>query len=189
MDGREWLRLQEKPKRLVRGAKIRKAKAVKFVAYDEWDELALEQKADAEKFYRSEFTKKNGFNSVASRFVMKHIKSEQAHCLLIPFATGPQNKWARYVCEREYGAPIEGQVCRHLCGNGHMGCVNPKHLAWGSPSQNSQDQLLHHSRPYVWPDIAADVLEQISASDLPDRVLAVHTGIPAAIIRVLRKES
>lgn len=37
--------------------------------------------------------------------------------------------------------PIEAQLVRHLCHKGHLGCVNPEHLAWGTYSENTFDYL------------------------------------------------
>lgn len=34
----------------------------------------------------------------------------------------------------------------HSCGNGHLGCVNPKHLSWGTREQNVKDAILHGSK-------------------------------------------
>lgn len=31
----------------------------------------------------------------------------------------------------------------HGCGNGHLGCVNPHHLRWGTQSENSADMIAH----------------------------------------------
>lgn len=34
------------------------------------------------------------------------------------------------------------EVC-HTCGNGHLGCVNPKHLYWGTRYDNVRDAMKH----------------------------------------------
>lgn len=33
--------------------------------------------------------------------------------------------------------------CAHSCGNGHKGCVNPKHLRWATPKENTDDRRAH----------------------------------------------
>ena len=38
----------------------------------------------------------------------------------------------------------EGEVCRHLCGN-HI-CINPDHLLFGTPHENSIDTIIHGSK-------------------------------------------
>lgn len=39
--------------------------------------------------------------------------------------------------------PTPQSVVRHKCGRGHMGCVNPKHLEWGTRTQNQLDMAKH----------------------------------------------
>lgn len=39
--------------------------------------------------------------------------------------------------------PYPRAVAAHLCGNGHLGCINPQHLAWLSQKENLAQRLLH----------------------------------------------
>jgi len=34
----------------------------------------------------------------------------------------------------------------HSCGNGKLGCVNPKHIRWDTKKANSKDSLIHGTR-------------------------------------------
>ncbi|NKX40333.1 hypothetical protein HGG71_02495, partial [Rhodobacteraceae bacterium R_SAG2] len=53
---------------------------------------------------------------------------------------------ARYMCLLANGTPpTDGMVVRHLCGNGHLSCVNPAHLAWGTQGQNIADATKHRA--------------------------------------------
>lgn len=53
----------------------------------------------------------------------------------------------RVICERTYGPPpSDKHEAAHLCGNGHLGCVNPRHLAWKTSKENKADQLIHGTR-------------------------------------------
>ena len=49
----------------------------------------------------------------------------------------------RLLLQDMYGEPKPGQIARHLCGRGHMGCVTREHLAWGTYSENEQDKRKH----------------------------------------------
>jgi HNH endonuclease len=48
------------------------------------------------------------------------------------------------MCELAYGpAPSPRHQVAHSCGKGHEGCVNPRHLRWATPKENSADMVLH----------------------------------------------
>lgn len=51
---------------------------------------------------------------------------------------------SRLVCHLTHGEPpnIDDEA-RHSCGNGHLGCVNPRHLSWGTRRENMQDMVAH----------------------------------------------
>jgi hypothetical protein len=50
----------------------------------------------------------------------------------------------RLMCEIAHGAPA-GNVnsAAHICGKGHLACVNPRHLQWKTPRENHADKILH----------------------------------------------
>jgi hypothetical protein len=53
----------------------------------------------------------------------------------------------RVVCELAHGkAPTGRHYAAHSCGNGHLGCVNPRHLRWATPTENHADTLIHGRR-------------------------------------------
>lgn len=76
-------------------------------------------------------------------------------CLIWPFPRGDDGYGrvrrdgkchlvTRVVCEHEYGPPPTPEHhAAHLCGKGHLGCCNPKHLAWKTPKENQADRLVH----------------------------------------------
>jgi hypothetical protein len=53
----------------------------------------------------------------------------------------------RVICRIVHGdSPSSNSQAAHNCGNGHLGCVNPKHLEWKSPKENKADELVHGTR-------------------------------------------
>lgn len=51
---------------------------------------------------------------------------------------------SRIVCQHANGdAPTPQHEAAHSCGNGHLGCVNPRHLSWKTHMDNEADKRLH----------------------------------------------
>lgn len=95
-------------------------------------------------------------NGKAIRWIKAHLDYNKEPCLRWPFAYdmgvgrgrlgwNGQNYWAhRLMCELAHGpAPVDKPQVAHSCGNGHMGCVNPKHLSWSDQSENHLDRRRH----------------------------------------------
>lgn len=50
----------------------------------------------------------------------------------------------RLVCEKVHGQPASPDlVAAHSCGNGHLGCVTPRHLSWKTQQGNALDSIEH----------------------------------------------
>ena len=76
-------------------------------------------------------------------------------CLLYPFRTAAKPRGNvtynfkameahRAMCTMVYKLAPEGKpLALHRCGNGHLGCVTPAHLYWGSASDNNKDARRH----------------------------------------------
>lgn len=87
--------------------------------------------------------------------VMQWLRDNFGHdgddCLIWPFARHPDGrahmngaKPSRVMCELAHGyAPTRQHEAAHSCGNGHGGCVNPKHLRWATPIENAADKRAH----------------------------------------------
>jgi hypothetical protein len=203
----QWLfendpkRKSNKIRRVITTAQKKRARRIKIVAYDPWTGRgALRKQADeraAEKLRHG-----CGITTYAEfcrDFIRKNAKEKGADCLFIPFSIPGERaslSWhgsimdaARAMCILVKGDPEEGQVARHLCGNGHLSCVNPRHLCWGTPSENNQDTWLHTHKPFTWPAISQEDLKLILESDLPDKVVSVALQIPAALVEKVRDGS
>jgi hypothetical protein len=116
-------------------------------------------------------------------FVLTHYTSD---CVYWPhgrdgqgyaraFVPGYRTRLAhRIICEIKNGPPPEGvQYARHLCGKGHLGCVNPYHLEWGTPTDNQDDQRRLGLRAYG-SDTTNAVLEE---DDIPKIRGMKRTGL------------
>lgn len=56
---------------------------------------------------------------------------------------------SRVVCEIANGPPPTPQHhAAHSCGNGHLGCVTKRHLAWKTRLENMADMVVHGTRPH-----------------------------------------
>jgi hypothetical protein len=87
-------------------------------------------------------------------FLSTAISSEQDECIFWPFAKNSagyghfqrgnfRSLAHRYVCHVVKGDPFEGAVAAHECGNGHLSCINHRHLNWKTKSENSADMVTH----------------------------------------------
>lgn len=92
----------------------------------------------------------------ASAWLREHVAHQGDDCLIWPFFRDPRTGYGRagigagrvgyahrMMCEAVHGAPQKKQQAIHSCGNGHLGCVNPKHLSWGDNSINQLDRHKH----------------------------------------------
>lgn len=56
-------------------------------------------------------------------------------------------KWTfahRVACTLAHGEPPSPKhQASHLCGKGHLGCMNPLHLVWKTPKENNADKIRH----------------------------------------------
>lgn len=85
------------------------------------------------------------------RFIEDKVLSyDSDECLLWPFALNNRGYGlykgqvaSRYICSLFNGEPFEGAEAAHSCGNGHLGCVNPKHLRWATTEENLEDRKRH----------------------------------------------
>lgn len=91
----------------------------------------------------------------APDWLRAHIAYQGDDCLIWPFsknwngyghvAINRQVKYAhRVMCIMAHGEPpAPKMVAAHSCGNGHKGCVNPRHLSWKTNSENILERRQH----------------------------------------------
>jgi len=87
------------------------------------------------------------------------LRLNSAECIIWPFYRGQRgygkvtvdrvcHTASRFVCMRVHGeAPGPNYEAAHECGNGHVGCVNPKHIVWKTRVMNAHDRKIHSLLP------------------------------------------
>jgi hypothetical protein len=88
-------------------------------------------------------------------FLRAHVSYQGDDCVTWPLMRipggygvfgylGKQHYAHRYMCELVNGpAPSPEHQAAHLCGKGHEGCVNPRHLEWKTVQDNLLDRREH----------------------------------------------
>lgn len=159
--------------------------------------------------YRNHGSPHGGITSrgAAANFMDFCLSADTDHCIKWPFATdkkgyglvtynGMQKIASRVVCILAHGHPPEESYdCAHSCGNGHMGCVNPRHLRWATRKENHADKKLHGTRLFGHTGPSAKLSEQ-QASDIKSMAYKVNAeelgkkyGISRAAVYLIWKGS
>ena len=88
-------------------------------------------------------------------WIKTHKNYDGEDCLHWPFATAGRGYGVimicrkstyvhRIMCEHRHGPPpTKKHEAAHSCGNGHLACVNPKHLTWKTRTENMADKVAH----------------------------------------------
>lgn len=62
---------------------------------------------------------------------------------LVVTIKGRKERAHRAVLRLTAGPPPPGSEACHNCGNGHLGCITPRHLRWDTKSANQMDRVGH----------------------------------------------
>jgi hypothetical protein len=79
---------------------------------------------------------------------------------------------------------------RHLCGRGHLGCLNPHHLEWGTTTQNMADRVTHgtsnRGERCGTAKLTRDDVRAIRASTETQSVVAARFGITQTAVSTIK---
>jgi hypothetical protein len=118
-------------------------------------------------------------------------------CLFFPSMLAHRPERVKYNCRNmaaaramllmTQGLPPEGEAyATHICGNGHLSCVNPEHLKWGSPADNAKDAVVHNAQSEFIAGMDSDTVANIRTSPDMVKVIAWKTGIPAGVVSAIK---
>lgn len=95
----------------------------------------------------------SGDRNIVIPWLKHHVSFDRDECLRWPFAyrsngygsvtlEGRHTTASRAMCLLAHGEPkVSSMDAAHSCGNGHLGCVNPKHLRWATHLENMADAV------------------------------------------------
>lgn len=127
----------------------------------------------------------------ARAFLDRHIGYEGNDCVIWPFAKdvrgyarirdeGENIPAYRLMCRLAHGEPVEPRThATHTCGKGDEGCINPRHLEWGTPFKNQQDRV-EHGTSNRGERCAAHKLTAAQAAEIFDRLSEGETALDLA---------
>lgn len=102
---------------------------------------------------------------------------------------------ARVVCRLIHGdPPDESMDTAHACGNGHLGCMTPRHLSWKTHAGNMQDAIGHGTTTRGEKNAqstltSSDVLGIRAMAGVPYKVIAAKFSVtPSAVGLIMRRE-
>lgn len=98
------------------------------------------------------------FDGDTHKWLLDNLDYTGDDCLLWPYARdsygygniridGKTERVHLVVATIKYGPRPPGYDTTHSCGQGHLGCVNHKHLSYKTRKENCDDALKHGTRP------------------------------------------
>ena len=169
--------------------------------YCQMHPMRLWKRGDVHTVNRS--GRKNGSQQFYETMVLPHTSDD---CLVWPYSRmkngygtlsrGSKNYLvSRMVCMDLLGPPPRhDSVAAHSCNNGHLGCVNPKHLRWATPAENTEDsnrhadelQAVYGFRHLGKTRVPMLVVRAILSDKRPTKVIAETHGVTVSYVYSLR---
>jgi len=144
-------------------------------------------------------------------WIEAHLRYGGDDCLPWPFGCDKQGRGllhikvgggritrvaSREMCIRTKGPPPSSEHhAAHNCGNGHLGCMNQKHLEWKTPSANCLDRVVHgtdcrgekNNTSKLTREDVLRIREEISRGQVEQKELAKVYGVDNSTISDIRR--
>jgi hypothetical protein len=128
------------------------------------------------------------------KWLIANANAQTDDCLTYPFGKtgmgygvvypkGEKQMMAhRWMCEHVHGPAPEGKIwVAHSCANGHLACVNPRHLRWATPKQNGEDRVAHGNAPKKLTKEEAAQIWRLKGT-MPSRVVGERFGVAKSTV-------
>jgi hypothetical protein len=98
---------------------------------------------------------------------------------------------SRAMCILAHGEPSSHDLqAAHSCGNGHLGCTNPRHLRWATASENCADQIEHgtdsrgsrHGQARLTESDVIEIREAYATGEFTQRDIAAECEVGQSLI-------
>lgn len=124
-------------------------------------------------------------------FLKAHIAHEGDECVLWPWSRthqgygmvgyfGKLRRAHQLMCFFVHGErPTPKHHAAHSCGNGHLGCVNPRHLSWKTARENCLDTVAHgrHGSRHHKKHLTAEQVNDIRSAEGSQMAVAAKYGV------------
>ena len=93
---------------------------------------------------------------------------------------------SRYIHENRVKQPSPLHLTLHTCHKGHEACVNPRHLYWGTQSDNTHDMVVagRHPTQKITPDVAQAIWDA-KGSGTKHAIAALFDGATINIVTAI----
>lgn len=141
---------------------------------------------------------------VRAEWLEQHVNWTSDECLIYPFDRRGYGKATyngkvihanRLMCILVYGEPpppASAYDAAHSCGNGHLRCVNPRHLRWATKKENSADRIIHGTMNWGSRHGSAKLTEEKVRAirsllpKKPQHVIAAQFGVTQTVISSIK---